>query len=88
MLEGAIFGLISFISMVFTWRNLPTWFKNLCLQYPLAAEWLSTLSAFLMMTSISASLVSVVGAAVYGLCVNLAMEAYKHWYGVPNEVLR
>jgi hypothetical protein len=84
VIDGLVLGGISFASMLFTWKNLPTWFKDWCLRHPVAAESISTLTAFLALTNVSSSLVAVFAAAFYGLLANLAMMAYQSTYGAKR----
>ena len=77
MLEGLALGVITWLSLIFTFSHLPEILKVLLLKYPLATDVLATGLCFIFLAGISQSILSVIGSITCGLLVNITMKIYK-----------
>lgn len=77
MIDGCILGVITWLSLVFTFQHLPRTAKYILLKFPLFCDLLATFICFIFLASISQSILSVVGSIVCGLLVNFTLVVYK-----------
>lgn len=74
MIDGVILGVLTFISMVLSFKHLPNKIKAFFIKHMLLTDILSIVITFLALASISHSITSVIGSIVCGVLVNLALE--------------
>ena len=74
MIDGVLLGLLTFVSMVLTFRHLPERVKSFLVRHFLITDLISIALTFLALSSISQSITSVIGSVVCGLLVNIALE--------------
>lgn len=79
MIDGFILGVITWISLVFSFQHLPLVLKKILLSRPLLCDMLGTLICFIFLSSISKSILSVVGSIVCGLLVNFTLIFYRNF---------
>jgi len=79
MADGIILGILTWLSFVFSFRHFPLTVKNFLLQNFFIADILSIAASFLLLTSISKSLIAAVAAMTCGLLVNLTLFIYKEY---------
>ena len=84
MIDGCILGAITWLSLVFTFKHLPKKFKVILLAFPLVCDFLATFICFVFLSSISKSILSVVGSIVCGLLVNFTLVIYKKLSIIKN----
>ena len=80
MVDGCILGVITWLSLLFTFQHLPNKIKILLLYFPLVCDFLATAICFLFLSSISKSILSVIGSIVCGLLVNFTLIVYKKYF--------
>ena len=76
MIDGIILGTLTWLSFLFTFKHLPNILKQILIAYPLFCDILATGICFLLLSSISKSILSVVGSIVCGLLVNLTLVLF------------
>ena len=84
MIDGCILGVITWLSLVFTFQHLPETVKYILLKFPLFCDLLATFICFVFLASISKSILSVVGSIVCGLLVNFTLVIYKKFISINN----
>jgi hypothetical protein len=73
MLDGAILGIITWLSFVLSWRHLPQIIKKLTFKVPLITDIGATVLAFLLLSGISKSITAVIGSMITGLLINFTL---------------
>ena len=74
MIEGILLGVLTWLSLVFSFKHLPDKIKTLMLKHPLVCDLLATGLCFLFLSGISRSILSVIGSIVCGLLVNFTLQ--------------
>ena len=78
MLEtGLILGLLAWVSILLTFKNLPPKIQSWLLQHPLLSDTISSLLTFGIIGGVSHSLVAVLATVVSTILVELTLLAYK-----------
>lgn len=88
MIDGLILGTITWLSLLFSFKHLPQLIQTLLLNHPMFCDILATLVCFLFLSSISQSIISVVGSITCGLLVNFTLVLYANFFlpeKLPNE---
>jgi len=86
MIDGLILGVITWISLVFSFQHLPLRLKTFLLSRPLVCDIMATGICFIFLSSISKSILSVVGSIVCGLLINFTLIIYRNFIGVDYEI--
>lgn len=73
MIEGIVLGILAWFSLVLSWTKLPTFIKKLSLRFQLLSDVGASILIYLFLSSVSKSLVAVIGAIVAGLLTNLTI---------------
>lgn len=73
MIDGAILGILTWVSMIFSYRHFPFWIRNFMLRHPVMTDVIATSICFFFLCSISASLTAVAASVVCGLLVNMTL---------------
>jgi hypothetical protein len=73
IIDGIILGTIAWLSIVFTFSHFPAFIKNFLLRHFLISDMIATAIAYAFLSSISQSIISVVGAITTGLLVNITL---------------
>ena len=73
MIEGIVLGVVTWLSMMLTWWHLPDPLKKFTRNHPVMSDLAGSALVYLALSSVSKSLVAVVGAAVAGLLINFAI---------------
>ena len=76
MIDGIILGMLCYASFVFSFIHFPQFIKNFLLKNFFITDILSVITTFLFLSSISHSILSVIGSIVCGLLVNLTLMFY------------
>lgn len=74
MLNGIILGVMTFLSLVLSFRKLPQAIKNFILRHKLLADIGAGALIFVVLGAVSKSIVAIVGAIMSGLLVGIALE--------------
>ena len=77
MLDGIILGIFTWLSLVLTFNHLPQIIKNFLSNHTLLTDLIATCIAFLFLSGISQSIISVIGSITTGLLVNLTLIIFK-----------
>ena len=77
MLSGVMLGVLTWLSLVFSFMHLPAWLKRFLLNHFVITDILSIAITFLGLASISHSIMAVVGSITCGLLVNITLMANK-----------
>lgn len=77
MIDGTILGVLTWLSFLLTFKHLPKIIKKILLKHPLFCDILATTICFLLLSSISKSILSVVGSIVCGLLINITLVIYN-----------
>lgn len=85
MVDGLILGVITWLSLIFSFQHLPGKVRSILLAFPLFCDVSATLLCFMFLSSISKSLISVIGSITCGLLVNFTLVLYKNFFNVKNE---
>lgn len=78
MYDGLILGVLTWVSFLLSFKHFPSQIKAYLLAHPSFTDFLSVLTSFILLTSISKSIVAVVASMTCGLLVNLTLIAHKH----------
>lgn len=73
IIDGIILGILAWLSIVFTFSHFPKPIKNFLLRHFLISDMMATTVAFVFLSSISQSILSVIGAITTGLLVNITL---------------
>lgn len=84
MIEGAILGLVSWASLMLSWWHFPEPIKKFTKSHPVISDISAGLFIYLMLSSVSKSLIAVVGAIVAGLLVNFTIMFSKAFTNGKN----
>lgn len=82
LFDGALFGILSWASMMVSWTHLPTWLRKFTINHPLFTEIVSTLVTWLTITAITHSLTGVIASVVCCLLLELTMTLLR-WNMLP-----
>jgi hypothetical protein len=75
MIDGLVLGTITWLSYVFSFAHFPKFLKTFMLRHFFLTDLVSVTLTFLLLSSISKSLGSVVGSMFCGLLVNISLLA-------------
>lgn len=81
MFEGLILGLISWLSLLLSWWHLPKPAKEFTKKHPVITDISSGLFIYFTLSSVSKSLIAVVGAITAGLLVNFTIMIHNFLNG-------
>lgn len=76
MVEGIVLGAVSWLSLLGTWWHMPSRIQIFTKRHPLFSDILASAMAYILLSSVSKSLVAAVGAIVCGLLVNMTILGY------------
>lgn len=79
MYDGLLLGFLTWLSFVFSFTHFPKIIKKLLLKNFFITDAISVVTSFLLLTSISKSLVAVIAAMFCGLLVNITLVLYKKY---------
>lgn len=74
MIDGIILGILTWLSLIFSFKHLPEKIKTLMLKHPVFCDLLATGLCFFFLSGISRSILSVIGSIVCGLLVNFTLQ--------------
>ncbi|MBM08061.1 MAG: hypothetical protein CMF69_00555 [Magnetovibrio sp.] len=77
MIDGILLGVLTWLSMVFSFKHLHKRIKRFMLKHFVITDILSVILTFVFLSGISKSLTSVIGSIVCGLLVNITLMANK-----------
>jgi hypothetical protein len=77
MYDGFLLGSLTWLSFIFSFKHFPVQLKKFLLKNFFITDIMSVLLTFLLLTSISKSLVAVIASMVCGLLINLTLVVYK-----------
>ena len=77
MIDGLLLGVLTWLSMIFSFKHLHKRIKTFLLKHFIITDILSIALTFLFLSGISKSLTSVIGSIVCGLLVNITLMANK-----------
>jgi hypothetical protein len=84
MMTGLVLGVLTWLSMVFSFTHLPKKVKVFLLNHFMITDIISVLLSFLALCSISQSLGAVIGSITCGLLVNITLIVKKHLDASPQ----
>lgn len=79
MYDGLLLGFLTWLSFVFSFLHFPNFIKSLLLKNFFITDFLSVITSFLLLTSISKSLVAVIASMFCGLLVNITLVCHKEF---------
>lgn len=85
MIDGMILGMITWLSLLFSFQHLPSRIRLILLKFPLFCDVSATFICFMFLSSISKSLISVIGSITCGLLINFTLVAYNNFFKANNE---
>jgi hypothetical protein len=85
MITGLVLGILTWLSMVFSFIHLPKKIKAFLLNHFIVTDILSVLLTFLALSSISQSIASVIGSITCGLLVNISLIVNEKTSGLANQ---
>ena len=77
MLDGLMLGFICYLSFLFSFIHFPEKIKTFLLKNFFITDIFSVITTFLLLSSISKSIMSVVGSIFCGLLVNISLMLYQ-----------
>lgn len=77
MIDGLILGFLCYLSFVFSFFHFPQKIKTFLLKNFFITDLLSVILTFMLLSSISKSIMSVVGSIFCGLLVNITLMIYQ-----------
>lgn len=80
MIDGIILGVITWISLLFSFSHLPSKVKFFLFKNPVLTDAIAVFICFFFLSGISKSIVSVIGSMICGLLVNLTQLLRKKYY--------
>tara|TARA_Y100001970_G_C14180437_1_gene829535 strand:- start:348 stop:590 length:243 start_codon:yes stop_codon:yes gene_type:complete len=78
MPDGVLLGILTWLSMIFSFMHFPEKIKNFMLNHFVITDLISMAIAFLFLSGISQSITSVMGTITCGLLVNMSLIANKN----------
>lgn len=78
MPDGILLGILTWLSMVFSFIHLPKRIKKFMLNHFVLTDLISVAIAFLFLSGISQSITSVMGSVTCGLLVNMSLMASRN----------
>jgi hypothetical protein len=85
MITGLVLGMLTWLSMIFSFIHLPKKIKAFLLNHFIVTDILSVLLTFLALSSISQSIASVIGSITCGLLVNISLIVNEKTSGLANQ---
>lgn len=79
MYDGLLLGFLTWLSFVLSFKHFPQPIKKILLSNFALTDFLSVLTSFYLLTSISKSLVAVIASMFCGLLVNITLIAHKNF---------
>lgn len=79
MIEGIILGILTWISFVLSFIHFPQIIKNFLLKNFFLTDISSVVISFILLTSISKSITSVIASMLCGLLVNITLIVHKEF---------
>lgn len=76
MIDGLILGVLCYASFVFSFIHFPNFIKSFLLKNFFLTDLISVATTFFLLSSISQSILSVIGSIVCGLLVNVTLILY------------
>lgn len=77
MIDGLILGFLCYLSFLFSFAHFPQKIKNFLLKNFFITDMISVILTFVFLSSISRSIMSVVGSIFCGLLVNVTLMIYQ-----------
>lgn len=77
LIDGLILGIFTWLSFVLTYNHLPKILKNFLSNHTLFTDLIATVLAFVLLSGISQSIISVIGCITTGLLVNITLILSK-----------
>jgi len=84
MIDGILLGVLTWLSMLVSFVHFPKWLKKFLLSHFMLTDIICIILTFLALSSISQSIMAVVGSVTCGLLVNLTLMGTKK--PVSNEL--
>ena len=78
MFDGMILGVLTWLSMIFSFQHLPFRIRKFMLNHFILTDIISVALTFIFLSSISRSITSVIGCIVCGLLVNITLVIHKN----------
>lgn len=90
MINGIVLGIITWLSIAISFYHFPQWIKRWLLKHPVISDIVASGTAFFFLSSISKSIIAVVGAIVAGLLINFSIMGIKQLgdHDGPKNTLR
>jgi hypothetical protein len=79
MYDGLLLGVLTWLSFVISFMHFPLFIKKLLLKNFFITDMMSVITSFLLLTSISKSLVAVIASMFCGLLVNVTLVGYEKY---------
>ena len=79
MYDGLLLGVLTWLSFVISFMHFPLFIKKLLLKNFFITDMMSVITSFLLLTSISKSLVAVIASMFCGLLVNVTWVGYEKY---------
>ena len=77
MIDGLVLGFLTWLSFLFSFLHFPKLVKAIMLKYFMLTDIISIILSFLLLSSISHSITSVIGSITCGLLVNVSLMLNK-----------
>ena len=84
MIDGLVLGFLTWISFVFSFMHFAEWVKRFMLKHFFITDALCVAITFLLLSSISHSITSVIGSITCGVLVNISLMITRA-VGEANE---
>ena len=85
MLDGLLLGFLTWMSFTFSFMHLPERIKRFMLRHFVFTDIISVCLTFLLLSSISHSITSVIGSITCGLLINMSLMANKYMYSEDEQ---
>ena len=79
MYDGLLLGLLTWLSFVISFIHFPNFLKKLLLKNFFITDMISVITSFLLLTSISKSIVAVIASMFCGLLINVTLVGYEKY---------
>lgn len=77
ILEGMLLGFMSWLSLMLSWWHLPESIKSFTKRHPVFSDLFAAFLTFTILTSVSKSILAVIGTIFSGLLTNFTIMVFN-----------
>lgn len=85
MISGIILGIVTWLSFALSWYHAPHFIKKMSMRLPLVTDLIGASLAYVLISSISKSIIAVIGAITCGLLISTSILIGKDYYNSDRK---